>query len=172
MLDAPCVWCAYDGVGYWQEGTHAESCPWHNVGGLAERLALVADAVAARLKTLAREREERELEAQQFRKAVDVAGALFQPGGKYHDRSLPLLWGRSTVIDGMKWLDKQLTATESALATALRERDEANTLLDEWLEAQFYGASSDTLRRRTQAFRRSHEKPMPAALRPSQEPPK
>jgi len=36
-LDAPCAWCSYNGQGYWQSGTHAESCPWHKIGGHEER---------------------------------------------------------------------------------------------------------------------------------------
>lgn len=37
MLDAPCIFCDYIGVGYWQKGTHAKDCRWHSVGGYADR---------------------------------------------------------------------------------------------------------------------------------------
>lgn len=37
LLDAPCLWCGYNGAGYFQTGTHSENCPWHNVGGAMER---------------------------------------------------------------------------------------------------------------------------------------
>lgn len=37
LLDAPCVFCAYNGAGYWQVGIHAKDCPFHNVGGDAAR---------------------------------------------------------------------------------------------------------------------------------------
>lgn len=37
QLQAPCIWCGYNGNGYWQKGTHAATCPWHQVGGSEER---------------------------------------------------------------------------------------------------------------------------------------
>lgn len=37
LLAAPCIWCRYNGAGYWQRDTHAESCPWHGVGGAEDR---------------------------------------------------------------------------------------------------------------------------------------
>lgn len=36
-LGAKCVFCSYNGPGYWQPGTHSKSCPWHSVGGMDER---------------------------------------------------------------------------------------------------------------------------------------
>lgn len=38
LLEAPCVFCGYRGAGYWQRGTHPESCPWHlSDGGIEAR---------------------------------------------------------------------------------------------------------------------------------------
>ncbi len=37
ILDAPCVFCGYNGPGYWQTGTHAKDCPWHDIGSIAYR---------------------------------------------------------------------------------------------------------------------------------------
>lgn len=37
LLDAPCVFCGYNGAGYWQAGTHAPGCRWRNVGGYEDR---------------------------------------------------------------------------------------------------------------------------------------
>jgi hypothetical protein len=37
MLDSPCIFCGYNGAGYWQSGTHAEHCRWHTVGGYDDR---------------------------------------------------------------------------------------------------------------------------------------
>jgi hypothetical protein len=37
MLDGPCIFCGYNGAGYWQSGTHAEHCRWHTVGGYEDR---------------------------------------------------------------------------------------------------------------------------------------
>lgn len=37
ILDAPCVFCGYNGSGYWQSGTHSKDCPFHEVGGDASR---------------------------------------------------------------------------------------------------------------------------------------
>ena len=41
LLGAPCVFCGYSGAGYYQRGTHAETCPWWHVGGLEPRKAVV-----------------------------------------------------------------------------------------------------------------------------------
>lgn len=41
LLAAECVFCGYNGEGYWQVGTHAKDCPWFNIGGEAERAAKV-----------------------------------------------------------------------------------------------------------------------------------
>lgn len=43
LLDAPCIDCGYNGPGYWQAGTHAETCRWRNVGGEAERIAALTE---------------------------------------------------------------------------------------------------------------------------------
>jgi len=37
LLAAPCLFCGYNGAGYWQRGTHHKRCPWHHVGGECER---------------------------------------------------------------------------------------------------------------------------------------
>jgi len=36
-LGAPCVFCGYNGQGYWQSETHTAACPWRAVGGAFER---------------------------------------------------------------------------------------------------------------------------------------
>jgi hypothetical protein len=33
LLDAPCRWCGYNGEMYWQAHSHADDCPWYEVGG-------------------------------------------------------------------------------------------------------------------------------------------
>ncbi len=38
ILMAPCVFCSYNGAGYWQSGTHAEDCPFHKAGGEETRV--------------------------------------------------------------------------------------------------------------------------------------
>lgn len=38
LLAAPCLWCGYNGEGYYQAGTHGQSCPWNTIGGCDERL--------------------------------------------------------------------------------------------------------------------------------------
>lgn len=43
LFEAPCLWCGYSGIGYWQAGTHAKGCPWHQLGGHAERRFALAD---------------------------------------------------------------------------------------------------------------------------------
>lgn len=34
---SPCLFCGYNGEGFWQPLTHARNCPWHGVGGKDER---------------------------------------------------------------------------------------------------------------------------------------
>ncbi|MCK5609394.1 hypothetical protein KAR91_46405 [Candidatus Pacearchaeota archaeon] len=45
LLEAPCKWCEYNGKGYWQAGTHDKDCPWHSIGGGADREAKVASTI-------------------------------------------------------------------------------------------------------------------------------
>ena len=42
LLEDPCMWCDYNGEGYWQSGTHTPDCDWYTVGGLEERLTKLA----------------------------------------------------------------------------------------------------------------------------------
>jgi hypothetical protein len=51
MLRAPCVFCGYEGQGYWQEGTHDEACPWRDVGGEIHRQERVVGVVRAALQS-------------------------------------------------------------------------------------------------------------------------
>ena len=37
LLGAPCVFCGYNGPGYWQSGTHDWRCPWYWRVGFEER---------------------------------------------------------------------------------------------------------------------------------------
>ena len=57
ILDAPCVFCGYSGVGYYQSGTHHVLCPWYKVGGLEDRendlRYVVATLFEERQKTIA-----------------------------------------------------------------------------------------------------------------------
>ena len=44
VLAPPCVFCGYDGEGYWEAGTHSKTCPWFEVGGIPDRRLKVRDA--------------------------------------------------------------------------------------------------------------------------------
>jgi len=37
FFDAPCKFCGYNGVRYWQKGTHYKGCPFRNIGGIKDR---------------------------------------------------------------------------------------------------------------------------------------
>ena len=37
VLEAPCIFCGYNGEGYWQAGRHDKRCPWFVIGGFGER---------------------------------------------------------------------------------------------------------------------------------------
>ena len=45
LLGAPCVFCDYNGQGYWQAGTHARECPWFSLGGESDRHANLRGAI-------------------------------------------------------------------------------------------------------------------------------
>ena len=47
---APCVFCGYNGAGFYQAGTHAEACPWYTVGGGEERSVMLRKVVASLFK--------------------------------------------------------------------------------------------------------------------------
>ena len=46
-LDAPCIFCRYNGKLYWQPKSHAEHCPWHDVGGYQARVSMYPALVEA-----------------------------------------------------------------------------------------------------------------------------
>ena len=60
MLEAPCLYCGYNGKGYWQKGTHDKICPWHNVGGITEREELLRQSVKSYALQVVREAVEAE----------------------------------------------------------------------------------------------------------------
>ena len=37
LLDAPCIFCGYNGQGYYQAHTHDQNCPFYEIGGADER---------------------------------------------------------------------------------------------------------------------------------------
>lgn len=50
LLNAPCIFCGYNGDGYYQSGTHSKDCPWHNVGGDSERYGALPGVITALFK--------------------------------------------------------------------------------------------------------------------------
>lgn len=48
ILEAPCVFCAYNGHGYWQVLTHDEKCPWRHVAGSGTRTKTLRDVLISR----------------------------------------------------------------------------------------------------------------------------
>ena len=45
LINAPCVFCGYDGTGYWQKYTHDKSCPFYRVGGESGRKEALLSAI-------------------------------------------------------------------------------------------------------------------------------
>lgn len=37
MLNAPCIFCDYDGPRYWNRKSHEKNCPWRSVSGKRNR---------------------------------------------------------------------------------------------------------------------------------------
>lgn len=48
LLAAPCVFCGYNGPGYWQPITHRPECPWYHLGGGFERSVSLRGVIASR----------------------------------------------------------------------------------------------------------------------------
>jgi len=48
ILDAPCVFCGYNGKGYWQVGTHSKKCPFNALGGMEERRGAFRDILVSK----------------------------------------------------------------------------------------------------------------------------
>lgn len=38
LLEAPCIFCEYNGEGYYQPNTHSSYCPWSLIGGIDDRI--------------------------------------------------------------------------------------------------------------------------------------
>lgn len=57
LLNAPCIFCGYDGQGYWQAGTHASNCPWANIGSSCFRENKLRKFIQAELARLRGENE-------------------------------------------------------------------------------------------------------------------
>lgn len=45
LLAAPCIFCQYSGLGYWQIRMHELNCPWHNVEGSKARERLLRKVI-------------------------------------------------------------------------------------------------------------------------------
>lgn len=70
FVAAPCIFCGYNGAGYSQAGTHPEGCPWHTVGGVTERLAVVAEIVIGHLQAAEARAASAERERDAFKSAI------------------------------------------------------------------------------------------------------
>lgn len=57
LLSAPCRFCGYNGSGYWQKDTHQIDCPWHGVGGEADRLKKLPSEIDKRIEFWNKARE-------------------------------------------------------------------------------------------------------------------
>ena len=82
LLDAPCVFCGYNGAGYWQRGTHDPRCPVHDIGGQFERRGVVGlslrDAVY-RIEKMKDRIKQLEREVAELRGRVSkIEGAWFE----------------------------------------------------------------------------------------------
>ena len=45
VFSSPCIFCNYNGEGYWQTKTHNKDCPCFDVGSLEDRELLLGDSV-------------------------------------------------------------------------------------------------------------------------------
>lgn len=52
ILASPCVFCGYNGQGYWVDKNHETKCPWYNIGDEERRDVLIKAASEGRLLIL------------------------------------------------------------------------------------------------------------------------
>ena len=69
FLRAPCVFCGYNGPNYYQEKSHHETCPFHNVGGVEERREVLLDI--SRVVGAALRRDHRVIPIDRIKKVYD-----------------------------------------------------------------------------------------------------
>jgi len=68
VLDAPCVFCGYDGPNYLQKGSHKKSCPFHDIKGHADR----QKALRGIIKKLMRKKNENNKKAKESSKKSET----------------------------------------------------------------------------------------------------
>lgn len=77
LLQAPCVFCYYNGELYWQEESHKESCPFYGVGGVEDRKADLCNNVIpsfqATIDKQAKIIEELEADNSRLERAISIA---------------------------------------------------------------------------------------------------
>lgn len=117
MIDIPTKWELTNAT---PQNQHHDKCSYRvgKGGFLCDCAAMRVMERVSRLMRAAEARAE-QAEAEVARHAA-AAAIIFQPGGRYHDRVMPEMWGKSTVVEGIKWLDAQLQAAEAEVAR-LRE---------------------------------------------------
>ena len=111
LLAAPCVFCGYNGEGYWQRGTHETFCPWRDVGGEGERRERLREIMAARSPAPASGAPDEE---------ADEIVALLEGGPTGADAAKPLALRITQAIPMVRRLATRLAASERAGA-AMRE---------------------------------------------------
>ncbi len=45
ITEAPCIFCGYNGAGYYQKHTHGKHCPYYEIGGNEERKDALPDII-------------------------------------------------------------------------------------------------------------------------------
>jgi chromosome segregation ATPase len=100
ILSHPCIFCGYSGRDYWQAGSHASACPWHEIGGEEKRAHFLRHELTRLTARVA------ELEAE-IRQIVEAVEPPLNENG---------VWCGSTV--------EAVRATTERAESAERERDE------------------------------------------------
>lgn len=182
VLRAPCVWCGYSGEGYYQPGTHKPSCPWHCVGGLADRIDVWRSVALAALAA-PRPSGEREAPASGERPVQSNDDEVICPACVHQFRAIPVnvqqqiaaltaqladrdgqLQAAHDALDKLTSgvgagyrLDRRIT---EALEAAQRERDENEGAFKVWRRrAEQAEAEATALREALAALRPRHSCP-------------
>ncbi len=80
ILKSKCIFCGYNGAGYYQEHTHDKLCPWHSIGGLEVRKMVFSATIYSMYKQLEQLKRDKEKLRQELNKTKAKLRNVFRKG--------------------------------------------------------------------------------------------